>query len=39
MKELEARLEKIEQENRAHSQEVTQLHAELTELKGKWVEL
>lgn len=36
MGELEVRLEKTEQEKMAHSQEATQLHAELVELKDKW---
>lgn len=31
-------MEEMEQENRAHSQEATQQHAELNELKVKWVE-
>lgn len=31
-------MEQTEQEKMAHSQEATQLHAELVELKGKWAE-
>lgn len=36
---LEARLEQTEQEKRAHSQEATQLHDELAELKVKCAKL
>ncbi|XP_009592607.1 coiled-coil domain-containing protein SCD2-like [Nicotiana tomentosiformis] len=36
---LEARLQKSEQEVIAHSQEATQLHAQLQDVKAKWVKL
>ncbi|XP_070035018.1 uncharacterized protein [Nicotiana tomentosiformis] len=39
MEELKVRLEQTEQEKRTHSQEATQLHAELAELKRKLTEL
>lgn len=39
MGELEALLEQKKQEKIAYSQEVTQLHAELAQLKFKWAEL